>query len=144
MVATMPPEPTNLIKAREQFALFEAQMSQPEAIVYLADALTLLEDLRDDGDDKVRLVATNLPLAAARRIQAVIEALLSSEAQIYGEIVVHWRKVKEEFESFNIELPKNVSDTYEKLFARYMDREISLLTESERKALIEALKKNMK
>jgi|GEM_PF-3871061 len=140
----MPPEPTNLIKAREQFAHFEAQMSQPEAIVHLADALTLLEDLRNDRDDKVRLVATNLPLAAARRMQAVIEALLSSEANIFGEIVVHWRKVKEEFESFNSELPKEVIDTYERLLGRFMDREISLLTEHERKALIESLKQSKK
>jgi hypothetical protein len=136
----MPTEPNELTGARTLLARFEAEMHRPEGLVHLSEALLLLADIRADAEsEKVRQVALNLSLAYAKKVQAQVEPLLSSEEPVHWETVEHWQKAFGEFERSGFTLPQDVADTRSKLLMKKMDREIALMSPSERKELLERL-----
>jgi len=136
----MPTEPNELTEARALLGRFETEMQRPESLVHLSDALSLLADLRADaGSEQIRLVASNLSLAYLKKAQAAVEELLAREPSFHWDTVDHWQKVFAEFERSGFELPQNISETRSKLLMKKIDRDIALMSASERKALIEKL-----
>jgi hypothetical protein len=136
----MPTEPTELTEARALLGRFELDMHRPESLVHLSDALSLLADMRADaGSEPVKLVASNLSLAYLKKAQAAVEELLAREPSVHWDIVDHWQEVFAEFERSGFALPRDISETRSKLLMKKMNREIALMSPSERKALIEKL-----
>src|SRR5687768_8294848 len=108
----MTPEPIELTDARVLLERFEREMHRPAGLVYLSEGLLLLADIRAHAEsEKVRQVASNLPLAYARKVQAQLELLLSSEPSVHCETVEHWRRVFGEFERSGFVLPPHVAET---------------------------------
>lgn len=136
----MPIEPNELTEARALLARFETEMLRPEGLVYLAEALSLLNDIRADTEsEKIGQVASNLALAYAKTVQAQVEPLVSREPPVHWETVEHWQKVFSEFERAGFALPQGVAETRSKLLMKKLDREIALMSPSERKGLLERL-----
>lgn len=136
----MTTEPVELIKARALFGIFEVQMRRPEGIVHLAEALSFLADVRaDTASEKNGQIASNLALAYVRRVQREVESLLSLEPSVHWETVSHWQKVFAEFEQCGFTLPQEVGETRSKLWAKKAHSELRLMSQSERKELLEKL-----
>lgn len=133
-------EPDELTNARALLARFEAEMNRPEGLVHLQEALSILADIRghhESGD--VNQIASNLPLAYARKVQARVEPFLSSEQPIHWETVEHWLKIFQEFENSEFVLPQDIAETRSKLLMEKMKREIGLMSRAERKKFLEQL-----
>jgi hypothetical protein len=132
-------EPNELTGARMLLARFETEMERPEGLIHLSEALSLLVEIRADAEsENVRQVASNLSLAYAKKVQAQVEPLLSREP-VHWETVQHWLKVFGEFERSRFVLPQDVADTRSNLLMKKMDREITLMSPSERKEFLERL-----
>lgn len=136
----MPTEPTKLTDARALLARFETEMDRPEGLVHLADALSLLAEIRADSEsESVRQIASNLPLAYTKKVQARVELLLAGEPPVHWETVEHWQKVFGEFESSDFALSDDVAETRSKFLMNKMSREVELMSPAERKKLLEQL-----
>src|SRR6185295_9440907 len=97
-VIAMPAEMKEMAQARALLKKFEDQMHKPEGLVHLAEALSLLADVRDSGEsDEATKIASNIVIAYAQKVNGVIEGL-ARERIVHIEIVEHWREVMREFE----------------------------------------------
>lgn len=136
----MTAEPVGLTEARALLGIFEERMRRPEGVFHLAEALSFLADVRADAvSENIKLVVLNLTVAYARKVHREVESLLSSEPSVHWETVDHWQKVFVEFERSGFTLPQEVAETRSKLWMKKMDREIGLMSPSERKELLEKL-----
>jgi hypothetical protein len=133
-------EPIKLTEARALLGRFQTEMHRPEGLAHLSQALSLLADIRADAEsEKVRQVASKLSLAYAKQVQAQVELLLSREPSVHWDTVEHWQKVFDEFERSGFALSQDVAETRTSLVMKKMNREIALMSPSERKELLERL-----
>jgi hypothetical protein len=138
----MPTEPKKLTDARAFLERFEIKMDLPEGLVYLSEALSLLDDLRADSEsENVRKLASGLPLIYAKKVQELIEPLLLTSAPpMSHEMVNHWKSVFEEFKSFDFELPKDIEKTSMNVLTNYIKKDvIKFMSPTERYKFIEDL-----
>jgi hypothetical protein len=136
----MPNEPEELTHARVLLARFESEMERPEGLVHLSKALSLLGDIRADSESQnVRQVASNLPLAYAKKVQARVAPLLSPELPVHWERLEHWEEVFGEFESFDFALPQDIARTRLELQMKKTNKENKLMSPGKRKKLLEQL-----
>lgn len=140
----MPDEPEELTEARELLEKFEAQMRKPEGVVHLSEALSLLADVRAGTDsERIAQIASNVALAYARKVQSEVELLLSREPAVHWEIVNHWQNVFSEFEHSGFPVPQEVANTRSKLVMTKWDREIALMSPTEKEKFLERLESRL-
>lgn len=136
----MPAEPEELAEARELLGKFEMDMHSPAGIVHLSEALSLLADVRAGAEsERIAQVALNIVLTYAKKVQAEAQLLLSREPSVHWEIVDHWQKVFAEFERAGFALPADAAEARSKLLMKKVERDIALMSASERQELLERL-----
>ena len=138
----MTAELIELTEARALLGRFQTEMHRLAGLAHLSKALLLLADIREDAESKkVRQVASNLALAHAKEVQAQVELLLSREPSVHWETAEHWQKVFDEFERSGFALSQDVAETRSRLVMKMLNKEIALMSPSERKELIECLER---
>jgi len=121
-----------MAQARALLKKFEDQMHKPEGLVHLAEALSLLADVRDSGEsDEATKIASNIVIAYAQKVNGVIEGL-ARERIVHIEIVEHWREVMREFEGSGFTLPPEMATAGHTLLLKKM-------SPSERQVLLQKL-----
>jgi hypothetical protein len=138
----MTTEPMGLAGARVLLERFEREVDQPAGLVHLSEGLLLLADIRADAEsEKVRQVVSNVSVTYARKVQARLELLLSTEQSIHCETVEHFQKVLGEFERCGFALSEQVAETRSRFAMKMLNREIALMSLSEREELLERLER---
>ena len=136
----MASEPRELAEARALLARFEADMARAESVRYLADALSLLADVRETHaatDYGPR--ASNVALSYAKKVQARVASMLSGEPLIHWDVLGHWEELFAEFERSGFPLPEEMDDTRSRLWRRKADRAVGAMSSSERSELLNKL-----
>ncbi|MEK6755208.1 MAG: hypothetical protein AABZ02_03550 [Bacteroidota bacterium] len=136
----MPTEPKELTEARELLGKFEAEMHRSEGIIHLSEALSLLADVRAGAEsERIAQIASNIGLTYVKKAQAEVEVLLTRAPSAHWETVDHWQKVFAEFERSGFTLPADAATARSRLLMKKTEREIDLMSPTERQQLLEKL-----
>ena len=136
----MAQELRELTEARELLGKFEANMHTSEGLAHLSEGLSLLADIRTDGEaDSVVQVASNIAIAYMKKVHAVVERLIVQEPPPHWEIVGHWGRVFGEFERSGFTLPAQIAETRSKLLLKKWEKDIAQMPPTERQEFIRKL-----
>lgn len=134
------PDSKEMAEARRLLGRFEAEMEQPEGLVHLSEALSIIADLRAESASEIeKQVAANISLAYMKKTQAHVESLFSREPSVRFENIGEWLKIFWEFEAYGFTLPPDIAEFRSKLLTEKVKREIALMSPSERKEILRQL-----
>jgi len=105
--------PQDLPEARRLLGEFEKRTENPESLLYLSGALSLLADIAMDATSAdVKQTCSNTVSTYAREVLPRVQPLFTQEDRDhdYWETVDHWLRVFNEFKDSEFPLPSEVTE----------------------------------
>jgi hypothetical protein len=132
-------EPAQLASARKHLSLAESGYRSVDGLIHLEEALSLLDEVALDGEEKFSAIARNLLSTYSSRICESIRKLVDGDPALPQPELEHLFKVLLAFDAVDLELPGFVRTTKINVVRRLIDLAYEGYPADEKQKMLEQL-----